>query len=103
MTVTGWGFTKDTDNGLTPKLRNVDVTTISNQECGQSYSNSIIDNGMMCTSSDNGKKGICKVNIFETKHNFYWMKLCLYHNRHPMFDAYGNLLVYYSRAAHQVI
>ncbi len=65
MTVTGWGFTKDSDNGLTPKLRNVDVTTISNQECGQSYSNSIIDNGMMCTSSDNGKKGICKVNTFE--------------------------------------
>lgn len=60
MTVTGWGFTKDTDNGLTPRLRSVDVTTISNQECGQSYYNSIIDNGMMCTSSDNGKKGICK-------------------------------------------
>jgi len=87
MTVTGWGFTKDTDNGLAPKLRSVNVTTISNKECGKSYSNNIIDNGMMCTSSDNGQKGICTVYTFEYLNTQFFIRLnCTISYRQLMFD-----------------
>lgn len=69
VTVVGWGETKAQTRGLSNNLLKVEVSVISNQECGQSsgsvggysdnYFNQITDN-MMCANVSGGGKDACQ-------------------------------------------
>ncbi len=62
VTVTGWGKPSDAATGISQVLRTVDVKTISNAKCAETYGATITD-GIICIDTTGGK-GSCNVNIF---------------------------------------
>ncbi len=63
MTAAGWGYTKDSDTTFSHTLRSVNISPISNEQCGQSYgTGSFIDDSILCAGTISGAiKGTCLV------------------------------------------
>jgi secreted trypsin-like serine protease len=57
VTVTGWGKPSDAATGISPVLRTVDVKTISNAVCADTYGGTITD-GIVCIDTTGGR-GSC--------------------------------------------
>ncbi|XP_067641069.1 collagenase-like [Eurosta solidaginis] len=53
VVASGWGYTSDTSTLNSPVLQFANFRVISNEVCAKSYDSSIIDNGKICTATDN--------------------------------------------------
>lgn len=57
-TASGWGKTKDSDPGVTDKLRFVDLRVITNAECKRYYVPGLVTDTTLCASTV-GKRSTC--------------------------------------------
>ncbi|XP_067618419.1 collagenase-like [Eurosta solidaginis] len=53
VVASGWGYTSDTPTSNSRVLQFAYFRVISNEVCARSYDSSIIDNGKICTATDN--------------------------------------------------